>query len=442
MRKPIVKTVEVSSIDTNALVPAFKNICRYRKRILVLAVLSICVLNGCSDDDTANAPGNEKRQANAPAVEVVQTGSGLENEGKQESEEIEQERPLRIGVIGPESGDEAHYGLSVLKGVLAAAGRFNTQGGLGGSKIEVVHYDNKSDPELTRAAVQNLIRQRVIAILAAPTGWATFAPTRMANSTRTLFISIGTRRRIGRSGPYVFRASLSDELATGELIRYALEELAYTSFAIVTSSSYDYSLDLSASFRHALVKHGGVLAVEADTYDTYLGKRNLDAVIDAIKGSPATLHGVIFTGAVDEAALLAAKLRKAGLNLPILGGEDLFAAEYLTSGEAVRGTLLYTTFAPDNESVKAVEFRRDYGEGRPDRFSALAYDVFMLLAEAIKIAGTTKATQVREALISIREFEGATGKTSFTSSGAPVKHPFIYSVKEGERGQRFVLSKQ
>jgi branched-chain amino acid transport system substrate-binding protein len=264
----------------------------------------------------------------------------------------------------------------------------------------------------------------------------------MANSTRTIFISIGTRRRIGRSGPYIFRASLPDELATGELISYALEELEYTNYAMVTSSSYDYSLDLSALFRHALVNHDGVLAVEADTYDTYSGKRNLDAVIDAIKGSPVTLHGVIFTGALDEAVLLAGKLRKAGLTLPIIGGEDLFAKEYLMGGEAVRGTLLYTTFAPDSESVKAVEFKQDYGEGEPDRFSALAYDAFMLLAEAIKLAGTTKVTQVREALLSIREFEGATGKTGFTSSGTPVKHPFIYSVKEGRRGERFVLSKQ
>ena len=431
-------TVEVSSIGTIELAHAFKNICHCLKRVFILVVL----LYGCSDDRTANAPGIEKREVNTPVAAVAQPKP--ENEGNQEAEEIEEDRPLRIGVIGPETGNEARYGLSVLKGVLAAAGRFQASGGLGGGKIEVLHYDNKSDPELTRVGVQDLIRQRVIAILAAPTGWATFAPTRIANSTRTLFISVGTRRRIGRSGPYVFRAALPDELATDELLRYAIEELAYTNYALVTSSSYDYSLDLSASFRKALVKHGGVLAVEADTYDTYLGKQNLDAVIDAIRGSSVTLHGVIFTGALDEAVLLAERLEKAGLNLPIpiLGGEDLFAAEYLMGGEAVRGSLLYTTYAPDSETVKAIEFKHDYGEGEADRFSALAYDMFMLLAEAIEIAGTTRTTQVRDALLNIREFEGATGKTSFTSSGTPVKHAFVYSVKQGKRGESFVLSKQ
>ena len=108
------------------------------------------MLYGCSDDNTASAPGIEKREANTPVAAVVQPGPRPENEGKQEAREIEKERPLKIGVIGPETGNEARYGLSVLKGVLAAAGRFHSQGGLGGSKIEVLHYDNKSDPGLTR----------------------------------------------------------------------------------------------------------------------------------------------------------------------------------------------------------------------------------------------------------------------------------------------------
>jgi branched-chain amino acid transport system substrate-binding protein len=413
---------------------------RFQKGAFVLVVLGMFLLYGCSDDENANAPERESESVNVSVAGLPRPGSVP---GEQEKAEVEeQERALRIGVIGPETGKEAPYGLSVLKGVLAAAGRFNSRGGLDGSEIEVLHYDNKSDPELTREGVQKLIRQGVIAILSAPTGWATFVPTHIANSTRTIFISVGTRRRIGRSGPYVFRASLPDELATAELIRYAVKELAYTNYAMVTSSSYDYSLALSAVFKRALVKHGGVLSVEADTYDTYSGKQDMDAVIDAISGSDSTLHGVIFTGPLQEAIVLARGLRNAGSNLPILGGEDLFAAEYLNGGAAVRGTLLFATFSPDNESPKVVEFKHDYGEGEPDRFSALAYDTFMLLAQAIKTAGTTNTSKVREALVSVKDFEGATGKTSFTSSGTPVKRPFIYSVKEGEQGERFVLSKQ
>jgi branched-chain amino acid transport system substrate-binding protein len=410
----------------------------YPNALVVLVVLVMTALLGCSEDNRESAPEPEKEGHVVPvsALPEPQTAQKKAEEG------VEEERPLRIGVIGPETGTDASYGLSVLKGVMAAAGRINAHGGFDGKEIEVLHYDNKGDPGVTRESVQNLIRQRVVAIFAAPTGWATFAPTHMVNNSQTIFISIGSRRRIGRSGPYVFRASLPDELATGELIRYATQELAYTDYALVTSSSYDYSLDLSAWFRQALAEHDAVLRVEADTYDSYSGKRNLAEVIDAIKGSPVRLHGVIFTGGFEEALLLAGELRKAGLSVPLIGGEDLFSPEYLNGGDAVRGTLLYATFSPDNESAKGRQFKNDYAKDDPDRFAALAYDAFLLLTEAIKTAGTTRTSEVREALITIKDFEGATGKTSFTSEGTPVKKPFIYSVKEGDHGERFVLSKR
>lgn len=71
-------------------------------------------------------------------------------------------------------------------------------------------------------------------------------------------------------------------------------------------------------------------------------------------------------------------------------------------------TLLYSTLAADNKSSKMAEFIKDYGNAVPDRFAALAYDIFMLIADAIKIAGSTNTGKVREALINRKECEGAT----------------------------------
>ena len=138
--------------------------------------------------------------------------------------------------------------------------------------------------------------------------------------------------------------------------------------------------------------------------------------------------------------LLAQEMKKAGINLPLIGGEDLFSAEYLKGGDAVNETLMYTTFFADNKSTKMDEFLKDYGKPDPDRFAALAYDTFMLVADAIKEAGSTDTTLVREALINRKDCLGVTGKTSFTSENLPVKHPAICKIKKGEGGERaFVL---
>ncbi len=405
----------------------------YKTTRFVFAAFLFFIIYGCSNDENELAPPDRRAAIANPVVISPQPAN------KDKKKEIDQERSLKIGVIGPETGEQGVLGRSVMKGVLAAAGRFNHRGGIDGKDIEVLHYNTEDSARLTELAVRDLVRQKAIAIIPAPTGWSTFAPTHIVSETKTIFISIGSRRRIGRSGPYIFRASLPDELATDGLIKYATETLNFTDFALVTSSQYDYSLDLSAQFKQAIYKHGGTLSVDADTYDTYTGRQNLGKVLDAIKARADTLHGVIFTGGDSAGALFAQEMRRVGLDQPIMGGEDLFTTEYLKGKDAVSGSLLYATFSPHNESPKVVEFKQDYGKDKPDRFAALAYDTFMLIAQAIKAAGSTRTSQVRDAIVAIKEFAGATGKTSFTPEGTPVKQPFLYRVTEGEDGQRFQL---
>jgi len=381
---------------------------------MAAAAIMMLLLTGCSDKKTEKAP---------------------------ETSAID-ERPLIIGVVGPETGEEASYGMSVVEGTLAAARRFNAQGGIGGKEIKVLHFDDKSDIGLTTAIVKDLINQKAVAILAAPTGTSTFAPIHLANESKTIFISVGSRRQLKASGPYVFRTAVPDETATEDLIKYAVTELGYINYVLVTAADNEFSLELSSLFKRALDKHHGVIKIETDTYDSYTGGHNIKAVISAIKNSKDTLHGVIFTGGVSEAVLLAQELKKAGLKLPIIGGEDLYSVEYLKGGEAVNETLLYTTFSAEHKTSKVDDFIKDYGKANPDRFAALAYDTFMLVADAIKAAGTTDTSKVREALISRKDCEGVTGKTSFSSENMPIKHPIICKVKQDDSGARSFQLKQ
>ena len=87
---------------------------------------------------------------------------------------------------------------------------------------------------MTQVAVQHLIKEEVIAMIAAPTGWSTFGPVWLANAAKVIFMSAGSKRHIGRSGPYIFRNSLSDDIGTEETIKYALEKLKYKNYAIIT----------------------------------------------------------------------------------------------------------------------------------------------------------------------------------------------------------------
>lgn len=349
--------------------------------------------------------------------------------------------PLVVGVVGPLTGEEAHYGTSVAEGISAAAKRFNAQGGVGGQEIQIVILDDRSDIELTNKHVRELIGRKVVAILAAPTGSSTFAPIHMVNESGTFFISIGSRRHLKASGPFVFRHAVPDEIATDDLVGYAVKVLGYANFALITAADNDFSLELSSMFRKALIKHGGAIKVQADSYDSLTGSRNLDAVIMAMKKSPDPLHGVIYTGAASEGIQLALAMRRAGMAQPLLGGEDFFSEEFLSGGEAVNDTLLYASFSADSKSKKRDEFIGDMGKDKPDRFAALAYDSFMLLAEAIKTSGSVDSAKIREALIGRDDFEGVTGKTRFSSENLPIKHPLLYRIEKTEGGGTHYVEK-
>lgn len=370
---------------------------------------------------------------------LLATGCSKREEAPRQEPAARLDGPVKIGVVGPLSGDEAHYGSSVLSGVQAAVKRVNAQGGIAGHPVEVLFFDDANKIEQTDVIVKDFIIKKAAAIFAAPTGASTFAPIHLVTDARIPFFSVGTRRHLKGSGAYVFRLAVPDETATEALITHAVQGLGFRRFALVTAADNDYSLDLSASFYRAIIKTGASVEVRADTYDTLTGAHELGAVVAALKRSPAPLQAVVFTGAAGEAVQLAAALKKAGLKLPILGGEDLFVPELLGGGEDMAGTLLYGSFTTESKTPQMQKFLEDYGQQGPDRFAALAYDGVMLLAAAIADAGSTDAAKVREAMLKRRDFQGSTGSTAFSPDNLPLKRPYLFRVESAPSGARFVL---
>src|SRR4030067_8346 len=141
--------------------------------------------------------------------------------------------------------------------------------GIAGKEIKVLHFDDKSDIGTANEIVKNLISQKVIAILAAPTGSSTFSPIYLVNEAKNIFVSVGSRRHLKASGPYVFRTAVPDATATEDLIKYAVTELGYVNYALVTSANDEFSLDLSSMFMKALDKANGAIKGRADVYDPF-----------------------------------------------------------------------------------------------------------------------------------------------------------------------------
>ncbi len=350
---------------------------------------------------------------------------------------------LIIGVIGPMTGERAEYGKPMLEGIQLAAKEFNKAGGIKGEKIKLLTRDNGAEQGATSQILNEFLTEKVTAIIASPGGWSTFGPVSTANRSWTILMSVGSQRHIGKSGNFIFRNSLPDEIATEQSIKYCSEKLGYKRYAIVTSMVDDEaSLSAAGFYRRALQKYGGKVVAEAFTgFDMGL-KESVAALKQDAKGP---IDAVIFAGKAKAGAEILKELRRNGIKAPLIGGEGLKNRKFLKlAGKATVGTILYTSFtslSKDQTTRRFVKsFRKETGH-YPSPISALGYDSFMLIAEAIKKSGTTEPKQVANDLWDTKDYQGVSGPISMDDSGETIKSAYLLKVVQGKKRPFFTLVK-
>jgi len=406
------------------------------KSLCVLAVFLLCVLPGCSKQDE-----RETKPASFQdfAERIENKGQNFERSSPPEQRQsAEPERPLKVGLIGPETGEGAEIGRMTFEGVKMAADEFNRAGGVLGRPLELIAIDTKGDGVATKAALNRLVTENVAAIIGAPTGWSTLTPVYISSESRTVFISAGTRRHIGSAGGFVFRVSLPVEEAANDLIGYCVKTAGLKTFFFITVME-DEALNVGAAFRRAVDKKGATVKGQGSIFSVEDIPETLG---DLRKNMP--VDGVIFAGGPGMAVQFARAAKKAGLQLPLVGGSELHSGEFLKGGDLVAGSFIYSSFSPDDSYPATRDFisaySKRYGHG-PDAFSADAYDSFMILAAAIKAAGTTSPGALRDALVGIQGYKGVTGTISMGPSKEAVRDAYLLEAVKGGRNAAFKIVK-
>ncbi len=77
------------------------------------------------------------------------------------------------------------------------------------------------------------------------------------------------------------------------------------------------------------------------------------------------------------------------------------------------------------------EYRAQYND-TPDAMAALGYDSAMILADAIKRAGSTDGAKVRDALAATKDFPGVTGNITIDANRNASKPAVILTITNGQ----------
>lgn len=342
---------------------------------------------------------------------------------------------IKIGVFEPMTGANAGGGQLEVDGIKLANQLYPE---VLGKKIELVYADNKSDKvEAATAAARLVEKDKVTAIIGSLGSSLSMAGGDIIKKGKVPTVGAScTNPLVTQGNDYYFRVCFIDPFQGTVMANYAFNKLKAKKAAIIQEVSNDYAVGLANYFSDNFKKLTGdknaILTVS--NYNT--GDQDFSAQLTNIKSKNPD---VIFApGNFTESALVISQARKLGLTCPIIGGDTWEVQQFLDIGkDAVEGAVFSTFFATEkpatNEGKKFLDEYRKANPGKePAAVTALGYDAYLLIRDAIQRAGVADSVKVRDALAATKNFEGAAGIVNFDENRNAIKAAVIKQVKNGK----------
>jgi branched-chain amino acid transport system substrate-binding protein len=342
--------------------------------------------------------------------------------------------PERIGAIVSRSGAAATYGDEIARGYDLAVDELNARGGVRGRRLELLYRDDSTNPEMGMTALRDLVeRERVAVVLGAVSSRVTLRLAAYCERRRVLLLSpSASTPQLSDAGEYIFRTYPSDVLEGASMADFA-RDLGLDRVAILAVDS-DYGSSLADAFAERFRAAGGsVVAVLT------FPEGNNDALSDAVKAIAAlSPRGLYIPAYPADLGTALALLRETNAHPIVLGTSTVKPEAMRLVGPAAENLVFpMPSFDPDADDPTvrafAASYRQRYGVD-PDVYAAHAYDAVRVLATAVERAGSWEPDEVKDALLGIDDYEGATGRMAFDRKGDVIQYPRLYVV----RGGRFV----
>jgi branched-chain amino acid transport system substrate-binding protein len=342
--------------------------------------------------------------------------------------------PIRIATIGPITGDGAVWGTQQQQGVQLAIDDLNAAGGILGRQVELVPFDDKGDPKEAVSVAQRIVDDTSIVaaighvyssntIAAGPIYTKGKVPLVAVAATNPKVVTVG--------GDYVFRINLSDASAGADMAEYTVTKMNKKSIAVLADQN-DYAQGVYEAFA-AKAKELGAQIVSVQKY---VGGQDKDFTVMLTSVMGANPDVILASSYAAEAALIAQQMKTLGITVPLIIPDGATEPTFIKlAGEAAEGTIAFSYFDPTIQDPKIQSLRDKYRAKYNQEiltYVPYAYDAMMAIADAIKLAGNTDRTAIRDALEKINDPNGITGTLSFVNRDRAVGWSVVLKVQNGQ----------
>ncbi len=382
---------------------------------ILAAVMLIACFSGCvSEQEGSSAPAGE---SGAP----VETGS-TENPGTEEE--------VVIGGIGPLTGSNASYGISVQQGGQLAVDEINAAGGINGMQIRYLFEDDESDAEKAISAYNKLMDDGMQVLMGTVTSDPCIAVTDESSRDGILQITPSGSAEACTQYDNCFRICFTDPLQGRSMANYMYEE-GLRKVAIIYDVASDYSSGIYEAFVDEFEALGGEI-VAAESFTS--GDVDFKTQLTKIKATDA--EALFLPIYYTEVAYIVNQAVNVGLELPYYGCDGWDGVINQLEGDTtnIEGAIYLTPFVANSEDEIVQNFVANYREAfgaEPDQFAADAYDAIYTIKAAIEQAGSMDNDAIIAAMTEIT-VSGVTGEMTFSEDGEPNKAARVAVIQDGQ----------
>ena len=347
---------------------------------------------------------------------------------------------IKIGGIGPVTGDAAIYGEAVKNGAELAVKEINEAGGINGAQIEFNFQDDEADAEKAVNAYNTLKDWGMQALLGTVTSAPCVAVGEVAQADNMFLLTPSGTAVECVQYDNAFRVCFSDPMQGAESAKYIADNQLATKIAVIYNSSDVYSTGIYQAFAKEAETEGlEIVAAEAFTAES---KTDFSVQLQKAKDAGAELVFLPFY--YSEAALVLQQA--AGINYsPIFFGCDGMDGILDVEGfdaDLANNLMFLSPFTPTSTDEAIQKFVTDYKEaygGTPNQFAADAYDGVYAMKAAMEKAEVTpdmSASDICDVLkgaMTEITISGVTAKElTWDASGEPSKAPMVVKIADGD----------
>jgi branched-chain amino acid transport system substrate-binding protein len=353
---------------------------------------------------------------------------------------------ILVGQYASLTGETSTFGTQSNAGVEFAVKEINDAGGIdvGGKKmkVKVDTQDDQSKPEEAKTVATKFAADpKIVAVI------GEVASTRSLNAAPVfqragipMISPSSTAESVTKVGDCIFRVCFIDPFQGYVMAKFASEDLKAKKVAIMRSQKQDYSVGLAEVFKKEFTKMGGSVPVDVSYTDTDSDFRSQLSQVKA-----AGVDAIFVPGYYGEVGTIARQAKELGINVPLLGGDGWDSDKLIEGaggpGKALEGSYFSTHYSPDAKDQRVQDFVKKYKEANggvaPASLVAQGYDAMMLLADAIKRAGSTDHDKVKAALAETKDYPAVTGTITLDSERNATKSAVVLEIK----GNDFVFKK-